>query len=81
VKVKGSMAPPSKRPVSAASIFKQPPKRVKKTVATPILHASTMKKPTHAKPGLSSSPGKTGKRGGRKQDDLHPLAAAFNGKR
>jgi hypothetical protein len=81
MKVKGSMPPPSKRPVSAASIFKQPPKLVEKTVATRIPHASMMKKPTLAKPGSDSSPEKAGKSDGRKQDELHPLAEAFNGKR
>ncbi|KAJ4357784.1 uncharacterized protein N0V89_002360 [Didymosphaeria variabile] len=72
------MPPSSKQTVSAASIFKQHPKVVIKSKATPILHASKVQKPVRAKPGSSSSPRKAGKNGWRRQDELHPLAAAFN---
>ncbi|OAG07687.1 uncharacterized protein CC84DRAFT_1144413 [Paraphaeosphaeria sporulosa] len=79
VKVNESKPPSSKRPVSAASIFKQQQsKAVKNSVVTPVLHTSAMKKWTQAKRGSSSSPEKMGSNDGRKQDDLHPLAAAFN---
>ncbi|KAF2441717.1 hypothetical protein P171DRAFT_488160 [Karstenula rhodostoma CBS 690.94] len=72
------MPPPSKGPVSTASIFKQHPKFVKKSVDTPILPASKMKKSTRAKQGSSSSPEEVGKNDCTKQDESHPLAAAFN---
>lgn len=79
VKVNDNKPPPSKRPVSAANIFKQRPKFGKKSLATPVLHVSTMKRPTRSKLGSSSSPGKVGENSSKKQDESHPLAAAFNG--
>ena len=72
--------PPSKQPVSTAGIFKQRPKITKKLVTPAILRQSRMKKRVRAKPGSSSRPSKLAKRSSRKQQDLHPLAAAFNGK-
>ncbi|KAL1612364.1 hypothetical protein SLS60_000590 [Paraconiothyrium brasiliense] len=68
----------SRQPVSAASIFKQHPKVVIKSKANPILHPYRVQKPVHGRLESSSPPGKTGKNGWRRQDELHPLAAAFN---
>ncbi|KAF1976113.1 hypothetical protein BU23DRAFT_61015 [Bimuria novae-zelandiae CBS 107.79] len=76
VKGKDGVPPPSKQPISAAGIFKQNPKSAKRKVAPASLHRSAVKKPTM--PGLSSSPRKVERNGLLKQDEVHPLAAAFN---
>ncbi|KAF9738816.1 hypothetical protein PMIN06_004532 [Paraphaeosphaeria minitans] len=79
VKVNDSKPPLSKLPWSAASIFvHQHSKAVKKAVATPVLYASAMKRSMRTKRVSSNSPEKMGNNDCRKQDDSHPLAAAFN---
>lgn len=70
--------PPTKKTVSAASVFKQDPTSFKTAIKLQNPRSSTAKQLAHAKPDSHSSLERQEKDSSGNGDELHPLSVAFN---